>query len=320
MPIRNAKKPSYCKIRNFLGEKDLVVSLYSQECQFKCKFCVLYRNSSITPVSANDQKSQIDFIFKKFKNKLNEIERISIGNESSIFDESRTPFKVLRYLAERCTGLKRLKTISFETRPEFITSSRLERVVSLFGKEIDLTVGYETQSEKLRRKIGKNLSEKTMLKAIDAIAKNNCSLTSYVLFKPDLSMTERDSIIEALKTIEHLNNLTSIRGVPLVIYLNPIYIPKNSSLSIETKKNNYSPPLACSLVRVITESLKKHPSLPIYIGLYSENLAMSSGDFFCPQGFNSLIREQLKKFNQSQEPAIFKKIKCNKCGYFVKAQ
>jgi len=315
---KDKNKPLYCGLRNFLGEKDLVISLYTQKCQFNCNFCALRKKSSDKPIPLDSQKKQIDHIFKKYHSELNKVERISIGNEGSILDCGRVPFELLEYLSGKSKKMIKLKTISFETRPEYINLEALKKIKKTFPKTIDCTIGFETKDKKIRQKLNKHFSEKSLKKAMEALSKIGGTLTAYILLKPDLSMSDQDAIKEALASTSYLLELTKQKKVPLTIYLNPLYIPTGTPLCKEAKENSYSPPSACSLVKFLEKEIEINPKLKIYIGLYSENLAKNKGEFLCPRKKGSEIRETLKKFNKTQYRDLIKSIVCQKCDLYAR--
>lgn len=312
----NPTKPLYCKTRNFLGEKDLVITLYAQRCQFNCEFCALGRNSSDKPISLQNQKKQLDFIFQKFAADSNKIQRISIGNESSILDKSKTPFELFEYLAEKCQNMGKLRTISLETRPEYIDYKTLTKLKKVLRKNLDCTIGFETKNEEIRKRLNKRFSKRALESALGTLAKTKSSLTAYVILKPDLSMNEQEAVGEALSSIEYLIKKTKERKIPLIIYLNPLYIPIGTNLCKEARKKGYKPPSACCLMQTLDKTIKKHHNLKVYIGLYSENLAQRNGEFFCPKNKDEEIRKRLKKFNRTQNPRLIKEKSCKECEFF----
>ena len=49
--------------------------------------------------------------------------------------------------------------------------------------------------------------------------------------------------------------------------------------------------------------------IPIYTGLWSENLADEKGEFNSREDYNKEFRKAIKQFNKSQDPSIIKKFK-----------
>jgi radical SAM enzyme (TIGR01210 family) len=308
-------KPLYCKTRNFLGEKDLVITLYAQKCQFNCAFCALGRNASDTPVSLQDQKKQLDYIFQKFASDLDTIQRISIGNESSILDKNRTPPEFFEYFASKCQNMRKLKTVSLETRPEYIEYATLAKLREILGVNLDCTVGFETKNEKIRERLNKKFAKTAFENALNALTKTSSSLTTYIILKPELSMSEHEAVEEALSSITYLVKETKKKKVPLTIYLNPLYIPTGTNLCKEAKKKGYKPPSACCLIQTLRKALRKYSHLKIYIGLYSENLAQKDREFFCPKGKDEVIKKRLKGFNRTQNPQLLQEMPCKECEF-----
>ena len=115
--FREFDRPIYIGKRNFIGLKDLVVSFYSQKCQFQCSYCNLPTKSHPSFLSSEKIKQQIDWIMSSYSNELATFQQWSVGNEGSILDQSRFPEESLNYLLEQITRFSSIKDFIFGDSP-----------------------------------------------------------------------------------------------------------------------------------------------------------------------------------------------------------
>ncbi|MBN2141954.1 hypothetical protein JW711_01365 [Candidatus Woesearchaeota archaeon] len=294
-------EPIYHGKRKFLGLKDLVISFYTQKCPYQCPFCDLKNKSSATPVSLESQKSQVDWVLNKYSPEIGSFQQLSAGNEGSILDRARFFQPAMNYLIDATTQMTGLKVLSLETRPEFISYDYLSQIKEKIGSTIiDVTVGFETQDDKIRNDIlGKNIQRSKFEEKVQILGALGAKLTSYVMLKPAPGMSEEQGITEAIKTIEYLKDLTATQAIDLVVYLNPTYVAENAPISRKMHALQYQPPSIQSALQVVFASHAMN--VPIYVGLWSENLAGKAGDFNCRADYNPLIKKALKEFNQTQD-------------------
>ena len=299
--------PIYHGKRIFLGLKDLVVSFYTEKCQFACSFCNLSSNSSEEAVSEESIIKQIHWIFDQYNSEISTFQQLSVGNEGSILDRNRFFEEGMNYLLERSKEMTGLKVISFETRPEYIRAPVLEDILrKTHAGLVDVTVGFETQDNNLRNEVlNKKISKDQFEKKVELLGELGIRLTSYVMLKPGPYMSEEEGVNEAVATIQYLHNLCTQHNTSLVIYLNPTYVASKSSLATIMKKSGYKPPKIQSVLKTI---LSTQPlGIPIYTGLWCENLADETGNFSGREDYDREFRNAIKQFNKTQNPAIIRK-------------
>jgi hypothetical protein len=285
--------------------KDLVVAFFTQRCQYRCSFCGLHCRSSLHPVSAEDIKGQVDWLFGQYDGEMNTFNQLSVGNEGSILDEKRFPPDAFSHLIQKANEIKSLKVLSLETRPEYITERNMKAILKTStADKIDVTIGFETVADELRNGIlKKHLNRKYFEKMMVLLGKLKVRLTSYVMLKPGPTMSEEEGIEEALATIRYLARKCHAAGTELVIYLNPTYVAKDSPLAAIMKETGYRPPRIQSVVRTIIEA--RNLGLPIYTGLWCENIAESGNDFSGRGDYDESFRAAVKEFNKTQDFSAF---------------
>jgi len=296
----NFPSPIYVGKRTFLGLKDLVVSLYTQKCQFQCSYCNLPQKSHPAPLDAAAIKQQIDLVFKDNQAILSTIHQFSVGNEGSILDPQRFPKTALDHLLSQTYRFPALQILSLETRPEYIKAplmAEIQRVTKV--PLLDITIGFETQDDHLREVLLKKTIKKKLLEQkIKLLGAMGIRLTSYVMLKPGPTMTEQEGIEEAIKTIEYLAEHCRAANVNLVIYLNPVYAAKGTPLAEQFALHRYRPPQIQSVVQIIAAT--QHLNVPIYTGLWSEHNAEENGDYQSLATYQAEVRHAVKQYNKHQ--------------------
>jgi archaeosine synthase beta-subunit len=298
--MRKDVAPLYHGRRTFLGKEDLVVSFFTEKCQYKCSFCDLGSKSSQAPVTESNLVKQIHWLFDQYQDYCTSIQQLSIGNEGSILDQNRFYGAAMDYLIERSREISSLEWVSFESRPEYIKDKYLQKLKRLlYPANIDVTVGFETQEETIRNGIlNKRISRKQLEKKIALLGSMDIRLTSYVMLKPSPFMSEEEGILEAKRTIEYLHEACTKSSTSLVVYLNPTYIANNSPLAALMNRMGYKPPKIQSVVSTIRAA--NSLGIPIYTGLWSEKLADENGDYRSHDDYDKELRRLIKQFNATQ--------------------
>lgn len=294
-------KPLYLGRRRFLGVRDLVVSFYTTKCQFQCGYCALPTRSATGEVSAAEINAQIDFVFDEFEDELSGFQQFSFGNEGSALDRRRFHRESLDHLLRRARAMDNLRVLSIETRPEYINHECLQHVArSTHVPRLDVTVGFETQDDHIRQTVlRKKISRRVMEERVALLGAMGVRLTSYVLIKPAPGMTEEHGISEAVATMEYLRDICDRHGTELVIYLTPTYIAEGSHLQQTTRPGDWIPPAIQSIFEVVLAGHRM--GLPVYTGLWSEELADESTDFRGREGYDPRLRQAMVSFNRTRD-------------------
>jgi archaeosine synthase beta-subunit len=294
-------KPLYLGRRRFLGVSDLVVSFYTSKCQFQCSYCALPTRSATGEVSAAQINAQIDQVFAEIEGELGGFQQFSFGNEGSALDRRRFHRESLDYLLRRARAMDNLRVLSIETRPEYINHDYLRHVAqSTHAPRLDVTVGFETQDDHIRQSVlRKKISRRVMEERVALLGAMGVRLTSYVLIKPAPGMSEQDGVGEAVATMEYLREICDRHGTELVIYLTPTYIAEGSHLQQTTRPGDWIPPTIQSIFEVVVTGHRM--GLPVYTGLWSEELADESTDFRGREGYDPQLRAAMVRFNRTRD-------------------
>jgi len=263
--------------------RELVFALYTLPCRYgRCAFCSLPSMSEGGErVTARDIERQVDFVLAETPAaELQRVAKVSIYTAASTLDQVCLPTRSLMYLLLKLSDLPLLRRVSLETRPEYVEDWELKAIGAVLGEgvELEVGIGYETHDEHLRNKVlGKGLSVKTLHRLMVKLQANKASLKAYLMLKPHHSLSEEQGISEAIDGLDELGGLGAEYEVPVSIHLNPTYIAEGCALTSELLANAYQPPELTSIIDVVAAAAAR--SLPIYVGLDDEGMAVSGGTF-----------------------------------------
>lgn len=293
--------PLYVGTRKFLGRRDLVLSFYTTKCQFQCTYCALPTRSATFEVTAEQINNQIDHVFDSKAGELGEYRQLCFGNEGSALDPRRFHRESVDHLLHRAREMENLEVLSIETRPEYVKRDYLEHIArTTHAPRLDVTVGFETQDDFIRQTVlKKKISRRVMEDRVALLGALGVRLTSYVLIKPAPRMSDEHGVREAIATMEYLKDLCDRHGTELVIYLTPTYIAEGSHLQQTTQPGDWTPPTIQGIFEVV---LAGHAlGLPVYTGLWSEELADESTDFRGREGYDPELRKAMVRFNRDHD-------------------
>jgi len=152
-----------------------------------CTFCKFWDRKSYSDKTLNTE-------IKNFKN--GNIEIISGG---SFLDDLQFP-KDTRNNIYNLLGKVNFDTVTFESRPEYITKERINELKKeLPNKNIEIAIGLETIDDKLKKTINKGFKTKAVFDAIDLLSKENMKSKLYLLYNYKKEID--DKIMKTLKEI-----------------------------------------------------------------------------------------------------------------------
>lgn len=285
-------RPHFFLHRNFLGEQDLAILFNTKRCQYQCKFCALPYKSSRTWIDTESILAQFEYVITEMKHSLGLLDRLTIANEGSVFDERTFPTEALFEIIGAAAHLPRLAKFVMETRLEFVDINRLQQFRKT-GRRIDILTGFETLDEHIREDIlGKREPLEFFQLGLDKIAACNCELTTYVLFKPSPYMTDVEAISEAERSIDYVAESCNRRHIPFTIRLNPMYVAENTPWArlAQSLEENYKPPKLTDVIALADK--KKSEGIKVYIGLTSEGLSAPENTYRGREDFSSQLLKQ----------------------------
>lgn len=277
--------------------------------------CNLYLQESSKEVNCLCLMNQIDSVFKNptIMERQGEIKKVIISNNGSILDQKSFSSTALMYfIALMGRNLPNAKTLSIETRPEYVDDAELEFLARARRDSnldnIEIAVGIEAYSSYFRNdKLGKGLVLSTFEEFVDKVSVYNFAIKCYFMFKP-VRMTSEEAVFDIHQAIDYLSGVAKRYHAKINIHLNPTYVARGTWLEKEYNEGRYTPPRLKDVVRAVVWGIGS--PLTIFVGLYDEGLAVPGGSFIRPDNEeDQQIVDMLEQFNQTQDYDILRATK-----------
>jgi radical SAM enzyme (TIGR01210 family) len=286
--------------------KVLFIVFYTQACRWsQCTGCNLPSLMSKHHVNFKPIIRQIDHIFDQpeLLAKGDEIKKVILSNNGSILDEETFSSTALIYLVTKLNlHFKNLKTVSIETRAEYVDFSELD-FLSRTLKEgdhptnLEIAIGFEVFNDKIRNEVFKKGLDLQVLEGLaKKLAKFDFHLKCYFMQKPIVEMTNKEAIEDIKKGIDYLSEISKKYNIRINMHLNPTYVATGTILERDFKKGLYQPPKLSDVIKALRHG--KNKGISIFVGLFDEGLACEGGSFI-RKGDEDII-DTLHEFNKTQ--------------------
>ena len=218
----------------------LTIILRTKGCYWnKCLMCG-YSKDADRRVEIDNLKNQIEHALKKCEKEGFEI--LKIFTSGSFFDDREIPssFREYIYSTVRDLGLKKLIV---ESRPEFVTDSRMREISADFTMEVG--IGLETSDDFIRENcINKGFTFEDFVKASAILRNHGIRIKVYLLLKPPF-LSENEAIKDVISSAK------AVKKYADVISLNLTNIPSGTYIEMLWKKRLYRPPWLWSAVEAM---------------------------------------------------------------------
>lgn len=298
-------RPHYFLLRTFLGDNDLLAILNTKRCRYRCAFCNLPDKSSRTWVSDESVIAQFRHIADECRHALSIVDRVTLSNEGSVLDPETLGPRALDEIVRSIGGMRRVRRIELESRVEFVRAERLRELRLLAPRaHFGILTGFESADETIRTRVLQKKEPLTLFRAgLDEIATAGASLTAYVLYKADPSMTDDDAFDEALASTLYLEEQCESRSIKLAIRLNPMYVASGSRWAeVAIATPTYRPPRLTDVMKLAEEVAAR--GIDVYIGLSTEGLADGTGTYLAREDYSSSLIKWVKQFNDKKITAF----------------
>jgi len=285
----------------------LFVVFYSLACRWsRCLGCNLPSQMSAYHVGFKDLMAQVDHVFghEEVVPKLQEIRKLIVSNNGSIFDEATFSSTALLYLlAKMNVHLPNLDTLTVETRPEYVEEEELFFMSRALKEgethtDLEVAIGFEAYDDTIRNEhFLKGTSLDSIERLVAKLARFGFRLKCYFMLKPIPGLSEEDAVQDIRNAIDYLSGLADQHKVEINMHLNPTYVATGTQLVTAFESGDYAPPTLHSLITAASHA--KDKPISIFLGLYDEGLAVPGGSFRRP-GDDAAI-EKLERFNREQD-------------------
>ncbi|HEX17093.1 MAG TPA: TIGR01210 family radical SAM protein [Thermoplasmatales archaeon] len=227
--------------------KALVAVLVTSGCRWNlCSMCGYFRESRRYVTDANILR-QVDLILSRYQGE----EMIKIFTSGSFLDDREIGFDTQIRIMEKLGGVRKLKRISIESRPEFVRFDRLRRLLEkVHPKELEISIGLESADDDiLKYSINKGFKFSTYLDAVKVARDAGCSIKTYLLLKPPF-LTESRAIRDCIESIKKIRDLTDS------VSINPVAVHRYTLVEYLWERKEYRPPWLWSILEVLREGKK----------------------------------------------------------------
>ena len=239
----------------------------------------------------SDRNVTPENITKQFDNAMRDLGKVGflkVYTSGSFLDECEIPSTVAEHILRTSADLG--SRLLFESRPEFVTSSRLDAVRALHS-DVEVALGLESANDRiLEYSINKGFLKADYESAAKTIKQKGLDVRTYVLLKPPF-LTEAEAIEDSIRTIGFAAELSD------TISLNPVNVQKGTMVERLWRNWAYRPPWLWSVLEV----LKSSTSAGRRIICDPTGGGKERGAHNCGK-CDETILASIKAFSQSQDP------------------
>lgn len=230
---------------------------------------------------------------------------LMVYNGGSFLNDKEIPAEAQESIAEKVGSDASIRVLCIESRPEFITSEKIEKLKALLnGKTLRVCIGLEAKSDNVREKlIRKGITLESYERAVKIAAQCGAETLTYVLLKP-FGLSEREAVEEAVRTIEYAFEVGSHETE-----LEAVFVQPGTPLEKAYLSNEFRPPRLWSVIEV----LKRTGRLgPVHLGGFSDEpppAAMPENCGVC----TTITNVYLKEYRKTSKVDILERIPVCEC-------
>jgi len=233
-------------------------------------------------------------------NQDKEFEALKIFTSGSFFDESELSKEAQKKIFETISRYKNISEVVIESRPEYVTSGKIEEAVYILnGKILEVGIGLETSNDIVRsRCINKGFSFQDFSKAVDKIIDGKAHVKAYILIKPPF-LSEKEAINDAIKSA-----IDASKAGAKSLSFNPCNVQSGTLVEKLWKNNSYRPPWLWSVIEVFKQSFNIIKSDIDRIICDPVAGGKSRGPHNCGKCDKEVL-QAIRKTSLNQDPEIF---------------
>lgn len=173
----------------------------------QCYFCGYGKIRGYEPAPEN-VRNDVDSFFDSLEKSVKEVKMFGSG---SFLDNRQFPPKARKYFIQKCKDNK-IKKITVESRPEFITRDRLR---DFEGFDFTVAIGLETADNELLKKIRKGFTTRDFVKACKKIHSAGGKARAYLLVGLPFVRDVKKSVDSSVRfALEHSDSVVLINLYP----------------------------------------------------------------------------------------------------------
>ena len=274
-----------------------------------CTNCGFPRNFGTgKPVNAEDYHAQVEAALTRIPAHVQAPVEVDLYNSGSYFNPDEVAEAAQSTMVALVAARPEVASLLVESRPEYVTAARLERVLSACrGKPLEVGIGLESANpDILSHRIHKGYTWEHFAAAARLVASAGAGLLAYVLLKP-INTGEREAIEDSVETARRIFALGHELKCPARVALEPCFVAPQTPLYHAFEQGRYRPPWLWSLVEVLSRiaSLGR-----VVVGLSDEGMNPLQAPHNC-EHCTARFRQALAAFSQTHDFAGLRTLACN---------
>ena len=258
--------------------------------------CGYFNDSMLQPVSEEDLQIQFETAMQSYKGEP----IVKLFTSGSFLDPSELPDSLQQKILHTLTD--QAEKISVESRPQYITDSRLSMIEQTMpSSAFEVGIGLETSNDLVREHaINKGFTFQEYKKATVLLNKHKMKVKTYVLMKPPF-LTEREALIDCIQTTKDIASTTDI------LSLNPTNVQRHTMVDFLWKRNQYRPPWLWTVVEFLQQSKDLTDAIVKCDVVGGGSIRGAHNCGICDRA----VLHAIEEFSLTQQPTVFKALTCN---------
>lgn len=283
----------------------LVAFLRGTMCQWTsrsggCVYCGFYKATNLgTRVTHSSFHAQLDSVYEAYQD--SDADAVGLYNDGSFLNDQEIGFRTQLSLLKRIATWPRVRQVTIESRPEFITEKRLHLIQEALGScSLEVAVGLDSIHQNvISCTTNKGTDVDSCLRQIDSLRRSGFRIVTLLTFKPPF-LTEREALEDATATISRLLDL----GIPVDI--EAMTIQEGSVVELLHHLGMYRPPWLWTIVTL----LKSLPRLDdVYLSPFTYSVHPSGVPHNCEDCSHSVAQQLLTTVECHRDAAYLPEIK-----------
>ncbi len=259
-------------------------------------------------VTAQDYLAQVEAALGKIPPGTHAPVEVDLYNSGSYLNPEEVPDSAQPAMLALVAARPEVASLLVETRPEYVTSARLQRVLAACrGKPLEIGIGLESANpDILSRRIHKGYTWEQFTTAAGLIAEAGAGLLVYVLLKP-MHTGEPEAIEDSVETARKIFALGHELNAPTRVALEPCFVAPQTPLYWAFEQGRYRPPWLWSVVEALSRIA---PLGPVLVGLSDEGTNPGQTAHNCER-CTGAFRDSLAAFNRTQDLSGLRVLSCD---------
>lgn len=266
-----------------------------------CTYCGFRKLTTYgSPVTAMEYIAQFEQALRGRNLESEKVRQIDLFNSGNFLNDDEVPAEARIEILRRCAIQKAVRLVVVESRPEYITISRLEamqQVIRSHGKiGLEVGVGFDAFDESRARAIRKGITRMSFERAVGRLGQTGTDLMTYVLVKP-CDMTDAEALADVQNAAEYVHGVAARNGIRARISLEPTFVVPDTPLAGEFLAGRYLPP---SFPLVMEAAARIAHLGHLTVGMWDEGLSPLAVPSADPNDLPRILHA-VRRFNITQD-------------------